>query len=364
MFWRNGDWHANEVSLAVISGKSALHPAMSEACPHWDMAVQVQRQIQRDYCLRHFTGEPPRPELMKGHLNGPNRTDGRPGLLMDFMIYKTADVISDYIRGGQAWERPICDQLVRAMEIVAARRGLSQRERKALTFLDVGGNMGIHTTYMQAAGFSVIAFEPLPPNEDVIRSNLCMNDAAQERVVLFTKGLGAAAAVCKEYSSPTYNQGNGVVSCDGSIPQHDDGPVTFRGQMEIVRLDDLWRCGEKEDKPGFDGGGEEKQSNKSSGAAHSPQLPQVKIGAMKMDVEGFESEVVAGATTFLRESKIPFVVMEVGRMVPEKRREVLEFFYALGYEVGVEGFNQTLSRPLDLPNVEDAYFVLDETRWG
>lgn len=79
---------------------------------------------------------------------------------MDFMIYKTADVISDYIRGGQAWERPICDQLVRAMETVAARRGLSQGERKALTFLDVGGNMGIHTTYVQAARFSVIAFEP------------------------------------------------------------------------------------------------------------------------------------------------------------------------------------------------------------
>ena len=99
---------------------------------------------------------------------------------MDFMIYKMADVISDYIRGGQAWERPICDQLVGAMETVAMRRGLSQRDRKELIFLDVGGNMGIHTTYMQAAGFSVVVFEPLPPNEEIIRSNLCMNDAAQD----------------------------------------------------------------------------------------------------------------------------------------------------------------------------------------
>lgn len=357
MLWHNDDCYANERSLAVTSSKSALPAAMSEGCPHWDMAVQVQRQIQRDYCLRHFAGEPPRPELMKGYLNGPNRTDGRPGLPMDFMIYKTADVISDYIRGGQAWERLICDQLVRAMETVAARRGLSQKERKALTFLDVGGNMGIHTTYMQAAGFSVITFEPLPPNEEIIRSNLCMNDAAQERATLFTKGLGAVAGVCKEYSSPTYNQGNGVISCDGSIPQHDDGPVTFKGQIEIVPLDDLWRCGEENDGYNSSEGNQNNQRPRF-------QLPQLPIGAMKMDVEGFEPEVVAGATRFLTNTRIPYIVMEVGRMGPVKRRQVLAFFYSLGYEVGVEGFfDQELHRPVDLPNVEDAYFVLKESRW-
>jgi hypothetical protein len=38
--------------------------------------------------------------------------------------------------------------------------------------------------------------------------------------------------------------------------------------------------------------------------------------------------------------------------------------YFLGYEVGTESFNETLSRPLDLSNVEVAYFVLDETLLG
>lgn len=56
--------------------------------------------------------------------------------------------------------------------------------------------------------------------------------------------------------------------------------------------------------------------------------------------------------------------MELGRMLPAKRREVLAFFYTLGYDVGVEGFTVNLSRPDDLPNVEDAYFVLEESRWG
>jgi len=118
--------------------------------------------------------------------------------------------------------------------------------------------------------FLVVAFEPLP-NEEIIRSNLCMNDAEQERVTAFTKGLGAIAAVCKGYSSPTYNQGNGVVSCDGSIPQHDDGPVTLKGQMEIVPLDDLWRCTKKDLDHEDDTKG--KKSNESDGVNHTSQLP-------------------------------------------------------------------------------------------
>jgi len=361
--WQTDNWHGNQQSLTITGDVPTVLKVMGQHCPHWDMAVQVQRQIQRDYCLRHFTGEPPRPELTKGHLNGPDSRDGRP-ILLDFMIYKSADVISNSIRGGQIWERPMCDALVRAMETVAARRGLSQKERKQLTFLDIGGNMGIHTIYMQAAGFSVVAFEPFPPNEEIIRSNLCMNDAAQERVTLFTKGLGAVAAVCKEYSSPTYNQGNGVVSCNGSIPQHDDGPVTFKGQMEIVPLDDLWRCAEAEEIPGLNGGRSGNRSSVNNGTSRTVSLPQTSMGAMKMDVEGFEPEVVAGARRFLTESKIPFIVMELGRMLPAKRREVLAFFYTLGYDVGIEGFNVTLSRPDDLSNVEDAYFVLEESRWG
>lgn len=188
-----------------------------------------------------------------------------------------------------------------------------------------------------------------------------MNDAAQERVTLFTKGLGAVAGVCKKYSSPTYNQGNGVVSCDGSIPQHDDGLVTFKGQMEIVPLDDLWRCDEKND------GYKNSKGNRNSQRGDVEprfQLPQLPIGAMKMDVEGFEPEVVAGAKHFLPNSRIPYIVLEVGRMRPIKRQQVLAFFYSLGYEVAVEGFfDQELHRPVDLPNMEDAYFVLEESRW-
>lgn len=33
----------------------------------------------------------------------------------------------------------------------------------------------------------VVAFEPMPSNEQVLRHNLCLHDPGQQRVVLFTK---------------------------------------------------------------------------------------------------------------------------------------------------------------------------------
>lgn len=240
------------------------------------------------------------------------------------------------------------------------RRGLSEKERGELIFLDVGGNIGAHTIFVQAAGFSGITFELSPQNEDVIRSNLCMNDGTQKRVTLFTKGLGAAPAICTEYADQASNQGNGVVSCNNKIPEllKSHKEVSVEGKMEIVALDDLWRCTEKEIGP--DGTNGDSQNNKNRDADHTSLLPQNSIGAMKMDVEGFEPEVVAGAKPFLTEARIPFIVFKVGRMTSERRQQILAFFYSLGYKSRAGSFFETLSQPEGLSNVEDAFLVLDD----
>ena len=103
IFWQADQLNAEQHPLAVVGRTAPFLSTLSLACPHWDMAFELQRKIQRDYCLRHFTGEPPRPKLTKGQLRGPNGESGS-GPLMDFMIYKSADVISNAIQGGQSWE--------------------------------------------------------------------------------------------------------------------------------------------------------------------------------------------------------------------------------------------------------------------
>jgi hypothetical protein len=80
--------------------------------------------------------------------------------------------------------------------------------------------------------------------------------------------------------------------------------------------------------------------------------PGVVFGAMKMDVEGFEPQVLKGGEKFLAQAKIPYVVFEIGRMKESERKSVLRFFYSLGYTV--EGGHL----PEDLPATEDVVLVL------
>jgi FkbM family methyltransferase len=285
----------------------------------------MQKSIQHDYCTRHFSGEPPREDLRNTTLMN---AEGHP---MDFIVYDANDIISNTIQAVHTWEPHISQNIIDAMSEVVKKQQLRQED---VTFLDIGGNIGVHTTIVQAAGFPVITFEPLPQNEAIMRTNLCFNDPSQERVTLFTKGLGAEPTLCKEYSASFYNRGNGVVSCDGKMPQHADGELTYKGQMEIVRMDDLFPGGAK--KP-----------------------PSINIGVMKMDVEGFEYNIIQGGKQFFTNFRIPFLVFELGRMLPEARKETLAFFYSLGYQASTSSFFQDMSQPADLAGVEDVYMALD-----
>jgi len=79
---------------------------------------------------------------------------------------------------------------------------------------------------------------------------------------------------------------------------------------------------------------------------------------MKMDVEGFEPEVLKGGETFFTKALIPYIVFEIGRMPESRRQAVLQFFYGLGYQASTTGFFQGLGQPKDLPGTEDVYLVL------
>lgn len=325
-------------TLVVQSGQQCTHsyrllaasedaPSSSnqKGCPQWSTEAGTQKQAQRDFCIRRFTGAAPAEDLVKTRLLGPDNN------YMDFVVYKNNDIVSGAIQSNGHWELHLSVALVTALTKVAEARGLP---RDQVYLLDIGGNVGAHTVYAQAAGFPVVAFEPLPQNEAIIRTNLCFNDPEQERVTLFTKGLGAEPTLCQQYSAPNYNRGNGVVSCDGSTPNHADGELTYRGQMEVVRLDEvLLPCDGK-------------------------LPPNMVFGAMKMDVEGFEPNVLKGGEGFLAQARIPFIVFEIGRMTPEQRKSILRFFYDLGYRASTRGFFEGLGQPEDLPGVEDVHLAL------
>ena len=280
MHFLQQDLHLHSLFTTAEQGPTS---SRSQECPQWMISAGTQKQVQHDYCIRHFRGEAPAPDLVKTRLQGPNQDR------MNFVVYGGNDIVSGAIQSNGHWERHLSTALVTALTKVAKQRGLP---RDQVHLLDIGGNVGAHTVYTQAAGFPVVAFEPLPQNEAIIRTNLCFNDPDQERVTLFTVGLGSEPTLCKQYSAPNYSRGNGVVSCNGSAPQHADGHLTYRAQMEVVRLDDvLLPCN----------GGKE--------------LPLGMVfGAMKMDVKGLEPHMLKGGERFLTQARIPFIVFEIGRM--------------------------------------------------
>lgn len=200
--------HPAAAAASHYSSLAATSAAAADACPAWTLTTLLQKQVQRDFCLRHFNAAAPAPGLAATKLQGP-RGEAEADKL-DFRVYADGDAVSRHIQGNGHWELHLLKNLARALGNVAEAKGLRPEE---VTLLDIGGNVGVHTTYAQAAGFSTITFEPLPQNEPIIRSNLCLNDPEQDRATLFTKGLGSEPAVCEQYSVSSHNRGNGPCIC-------------------------------------------------------------------------------------------------------------------------------------------------------
>lgn len=130
-------------------------------------------------------------------------------------------------------------------------------------FLDVGANLGCFSLTFAALGFDVIAFEGMPRNQLAMYSSLCETPALLERVTLFPFALGDANAECSILSDDI-NVGDGHVVCDDDLRDAMLGrDYRERSRTRIVRLGDY--------------------------------LAGTRVDVMKMDVEGFEPRVIAGA---------------------------------------------------------------------
>lgn len=165
-------------------------------------------------------------------------------------------------------------------------------------FYDVGGHIGFFSVLAARLGASVVAFEPLPENADRIRRNAALNGFAVEVI--------EAAA----WDSDT---GVSLVAGDSSS----EWRAAPAGSSPSVSLD------------GF-------------AAARRP--PDV----IKIDVEGAEVRVLAGAARILAERR-PVVICEVhGREQRERVRQLLE-----GYDVETLGSEWRLvaRRPPAPPHV-------------
>eukprot|EP00197_Chlamydomonas_leiostraca_P007761 CAMPEP_0202885722 /NCGR_PEP_ID=MMETSP1391-20130828/41808_1 /ASSEMBLY_ACC=CAM_ASM_000867 /TAXON_ID=1034604 /ORGANISM="Chlamydomonas leiostraca, Strain SAG 11-49" /LENGTH=417 /DNA_ID=CAMNT_0049568977 /DNA_START=308 /DNA_END=1558 /DNA_ORIENTATION=+ len=206
-----------------------------------------------------------------------------PGLPADFSMYayKEGDQVSSKLIEDGVWELEIFGELDWAMTTPLPPGATPTSAHTPGLFVDVGANVGVFFLYAAARGFEAVGFEAMRSNQLLIRSSLCASKhGLAQRATLVPFALGKERAHCKLYSEAV-NQGDGIIHCAGpndpELPDKTDNGYVSRGTMSILRLDDVLAR---------------------------------DVRALKMDVEGFEPLVFAGAQQLLARHTVWFLLFE------------------------------------------------------
>jgi FkbM family methyltransferase len=170
--------------------------------------------------------------------------------------------------------------------------------------LDIGANIGAHTLNLArlvGAQGKVIAFEPTAYAFAKLQRNLALNPALAPRVTALQCFLGsadAAPAIDRVYAGWPLAGGREL------HPKHRGEPMSTQGAT-MRRLDSVLDA-----------------------------LGRPRVGFVKLDVDGYECEVLAGAAAMLARDR-PVFVLELSPYVLVERGASLErlmgFFVPLGY---------------------------------
>jgi FkbM family methyltransferase len=141
-------------------------------------------------------------------------------------------------------------------------------------FLDIGSSIGLYPVSLgrevAVKGGSIISIEPVAVNYERQKRNLQLN-GLEPLVTLVTVGLGAADGEVRMSMDPLRADNNALVSANGDIA------------VRIARLDDV-----------------------------IAELGWPQITLIKMDVEGFEPEIITGGRETIRRT-LPLIFAEFNR---------------------------------------------------
>lgn len=228
-------------------------------------------------------------------------------------VYTNNDIVSSTIINDGKWETVIVSAFNKYFTDYSKQHNISLSD---LTFVNIGANIGWFALSMAALGINVLAFEPMEENINMLRQSICLPQNIQsgvsKRITLFGHGLGIKEETCIIYSH-IINVGDGHVKCiekesDLKIP-HD---YSIRGRIPVRRLDHV--------------------INISEG---------INVVVVKMDVEGYEGNVLEGGTKFFLESDISIITTEfVPKLIEDKGGDPDEFkrkFSSAGYSLQLQG---------------------------
>ena len=164
-------------------------------------------------------------------------------------------------------------------EFVGAEKG---------TFIDVGAHIGRFSNLIAKRDWNVVSFEPLRTNFKALENNIKIN-GLQKNATLFNAGLG------NENREETMYFNKKELG-EASVSQKEGDS---RDTVKILRFDDLYK-----------------------------DLQIRDLCITKVDVEGFEEQVLEGMHEFVKSEKPLFVI----ELWTEKSPKLVEFLKSQGYK--------------------------------
>lgn len=159
------------------------------------------------------------------------------------------------------------------------------KEQRKYTIVDVGGNIGNHSIFFatQVENSVIYTFEPIPAIYAILRKNIEVNNLFN-KVKLYNYACGANEGNASIYHADVQNIGATSITKDSS------------GTLKIIKLDDI--------------------------------LNNREIDFIKIDVEGFEYDVLIGAQNILKNYS-PVIWIEI---FPENYIKVTKLLNKLSYK--------------------------------
>lgn len=180
---------------------------------------------------------------------------------------------------------------------------ISKYAKKGFNFIDIGANIGLHslTASKSNPDIEIFSFEPEPNNFSDFIKNISLNDFKNVRP--FNIGLGDKKSVEKLYINEGWNKGK------HSLKQNVEN-TRKTINIPILKLDDF------------------------------SEIIDFENLIIKIDVEGFEKEVIEGGQTILKNSSNTILIIELIQEINglETCEKIFEILKKIGF-VGLYKFN-------------------------
>ncbi|KAI9360452.1 S-adenosyl-L-methionine-dependent methyltransferase [Zopfochytrium polystomum] len=220
-----------------------------------------------------------------------------------FVVGDNKDVVSNSIIEHGVWEDWISSGILTALA-----EGASVKVNDPL-FLDIGSNLGFHSVAALAHGYRVLSIDALTLNAHHFMSTLCQTPKLMEKSIFIRNGLGSKPSTCA-ITSDDGNLGDGSVTCEASdIAKYKQDPrpagmKPLRQFLDVAPLD---------------------------------RFVNEDVWTVKMDVEGFELDVLKGASQLFSKHKVYYLLTEVMGDHP-KTKEMVWTVKKLGYSCSEQGW--------------------------